>query len=99
MVEAIKKQEKKVEYSEEIIEEINTSTIGSNVENSDLDELLDEAIRIVVEAGQASTSLLQRRLRIGYNRAARLVEQLEEQGIISCRDGGKPRQILISKQE
>ena len=98
VVEAIKKQEKKVEYSEKIIEEINTNAMGSNIENSDLDELLDEAIRIVVEAGQASTSLLQRRLRIGYNRAARLVEQLEEQGIISGRDGGKPRQILISKQ-
>lgn len=99
VVEAIKKQEKKVEYSEEIIEEINTSAISSNVDNSELDELLEEAIRIVVEAGQASTSLLQRRLRIGYNRAARLVEQLEEQGVISCRDGGKQRQILISKQE
>jgi len=99
VVEAIKKQENKVEYSEKIIEEINTSAIGSDAESSDLDELLDEAIRIVVESGQASTSLLQRRLRIGYNRAARLVEQLEDQGIISGRDGGKPRQILISKQD
>jgi len=98
VVEAIKKQEKKVEYSEKIIEEINTSVMGSNLEDSDSDELLEEAIRIVVEAGQASTSLLQRRLRIGYNRAARLIEELEEQGIISGRDGGKPRQILISKE-
>ncbi|MBC8062371.1 MAG: DNA translocase FtsK [Clostridiaceae bacterium] len=101
VVEAIKKQEKKVEYSEKIIEEINTSAMSSNSnqEDSDLDELLEDAIKIVIDAGQASTSLLQRRLRIGYNRAARLVEQLEEQGIISPRDGGKPRQILISKQE
>ena len=99
VVEAIKKQEKKVEYSEKIIEEINTSAMSSDVENSDTDELLEEAIRIVVDAGQASTSLLQRRLRIGYNRAARLVEELEDQGVISSRDGGKPRHILISKQE
>ena len=63
------------------------------------DELLDEAIRVVVESGQASTSFLQRRLRVGYNRAARLMDQLESKGIISSRDGSKPRQILIDRQE
>ncbi|MPM71117.1 DNA translocase FtsK [bioreactor metagenome] len=54
-------------------------------------------MRIVIETSQASTSLLQRRLRIGYNRAARIIEQLEERGIISGRDGSKPRQILVDK--
>ncbi len=97
VVEAIKGQEKKVEYREEILEEINTSSSPSA--ETEYDELIDEAIRIVIDSGQASTSLLQRRLRIGYNRAARLIEQLEEQGVISCKDGSKPRQILISRDE
>jgi S-DNA-T family DNA segregation ATPase FtsK/SpoIIIE len=67
--------------------------------SDDRDELLDEAIRIVVESGQASTSLLQRKLRIGYNRAARVMDQLEVNGIISGRDGSKPRQILVDRSE
>lgn len=96
VVDAIKKQEKVVEYSEKIIEEINSS-VPSNDGNDDIDDLLEEAVRIVIDSGQASTSLLQRRLRIGYNRAARLIEQLEEQGVISGRDGSKPRQILKTR--
>ncbi|AGK97459.1 FtsK/SpoIIIE family DNA translocase [Clostridium pasteurianum] len=93
----IKNQNPKSEYREEIIEEINNSS--SDSKSSDEDELLNEAIKIVVESDQASTSLIQRKLRIGYNRAARIVEQLEEKGIISKRDGSKPRNILISKDE
>lgn len=97
VVDFIKNQNPKSEYREEIIEEINNSS--SDSKSSDEDELLNEAIKIVVEADQASTSLIQRKLRIGYNRAARIVEQLEEKGIISKRDGSKPRNILITKEE
>jgi DNA segregation ATPase FtsK/SpoIIIE, S-DNA-T family len=96
VVEFIKSQQNNCEYRTEILDQINTST--SEGEN-ERDDLLDEAIRIVVESGQASTSLIQRRLRIGYNRAARIVEQLESNGIISGRDGSKPRQILVDKEE
>ncbi|MBM7868996.1 S-DNA-T family DNA segregation ATPase FtsK/SpoIIIE [Clostridium pascui] len=94
VVEFIKNAQEEVEYENSIIEEINTVT---KVNEDDKDELLDEAMRIVIETSQASTSLLQRRLRIGYNRAARIIEQLEERGIISGRDGSKPRQILVDK--
>lgn len=94
VVEFIKNAQEEVEYEHSIIEEINTVT---SVNEDDKDELLEEAIRIVIETDQASTSLLQRRLRIGYNRAARIIDQLEERGIISGRDGSKPRQILVDK--
>ncbi|SMC21715.1 DNA segregation ATPase FtsK/SpoIIIE, S-DNA-T family [Clostridium acidisoli DSM 12555] len=93
----IKDQTSSTNYKEDIIEEINNSSLGNK--DGDEDELLNEAIKIVVEANQASTSLIQRRLRIGYNRAARIMEQLEEKNIISKRDGSKPRNILVDKSE
>lgn len=96
VVNFIKDQQGEPHYEDHIIEQIDTNT---NVENSDTDDLLDEATRIVVEAGQASTSLIQRRLRIGYNRAARIMEQMEERGIISGKDGSKPRQVLVKRDE
>ncbi len=83
----------------EILEYINSASDTSIKSNEDCDELLDEAIKIVVETGQVSTSYLQRRLRIGFNRAARIVEELEKNRIISARDGNKPRQVLMSKEE
>ena len=63
------------------------------------DELYLQARKLVVEAGKASASLLQRRLRIGYARAARLLDMLEEEGVIGPGDGAKPREILVSKEE
>ena len=54
---------------------------------------------MVVEAGMASTSLLQRRLKLGYARAARIVDQLEERGVVGPFEGAKPRKVLISKQQ
>src|SRR5438034_8739065 len=60
----------------------------------ELDELYDAAVRIVVESGKASTSLLQRRLRLGYGRAARLLDMMQRDGIISAPDGSKPREVL-----
>ena len=69
-----------------------------SVEN-DYDELLPAAIEIVVEMGQASVSMLQRRLKLGYSRAARLVDQMEEKGIVGPFEGSKARQILITKEQ
>lgn len=87
-------------YKEEILDHINKEAEGKALEDNDeADELLPEAIKLVVEYDQASTSFLQRRLRIGFNRAARIMEQLEEREVISHRDGSKPRQVLMKKEE
>jgi S-DNA-T family DNA segregation ATPase FtsK/SpoIIIE len=58
-----------------------------------------DAVRVVVEAGKASTSLLQRRLRIGYGKAARLIETMEEQGIVGPASGSRPREVLVSSAD
>ncbi|MGB9678612.1 MAG: DNA translocase FtsK 4TM domain-containing protein [Thermoanaerobacteraceae bacterium] len=71
-------------------------------ENKDLgeeDELLKEAVEIILETGQASISMIQRRLRVGYARAARIIDQIEQKGIISGYDGSKPRQIIMDSDE
>ena len=66
-------------------------------EVSDRDDLFDEAVRLVVQSGQASTSMLQRRFRIGFSRAGRLVDMMERDGIIGPADGSKSREILVAK--
>jgi S-DNA-T family DNA segregation ATPase FtsK/SpoIIIE len=66
---------------------------------SDYDELLPAAVEVVLESGQASVSMLQRRLKLGYSRAARLVDQMEEMGIVGPFEGSKPRQLLITKAQ
>lgn len=68
-------------------------------EETEDDELLSEAARIFIESGQASISLLQRRLRIGYTRAARIIDQLEQKGIVGGYEGSKPRTIRMSWEE
>ena len=67
--------------------------------SEDTDPMMDEAIKCVVEAGQASTSLLQRRLRLGYARAGRLIDEMEQMGIVGPHEGSKPRQVLITYQQ
>ena len=102
VVDFIKSSEDEVNYREEIIEHINNENLSSSSHSGDSeenDELLDEAIKLVVEYQQASTSFMQRKLRIGFNRASRIMEELEAKGIISERDGSKPRQVLIAKDE
>jgi S-DNA-T family DNA segregation ATPase FtsK/SpoIIIE len=65
----------------------------------DADDLLEEAIRTVVQTETASVSMLQRRLRVGYTRAGRLIDMLERRGVISGYEGSKPRQVLISEAD
>ncbi len=99
VVEYIKLDDVAVEYENSIIEHINneaSNEVSSNTEEGD--ELLSEAIETVIEYQQASTSFLQRKLRVGFNRASRIMEELEEKGIISSKDGSKPRQVLVSKE-
>ena len=67
--------------------------------SSDEDDLLSEAIEFVVESGQGSASMLQRKFKIGFNRAARLIDSMEERGIVGPSEGTKPRKVLITKEE
>ncbi len=90
-----------VEYEEEVIEKIENGDVGGAVDSreSQADELLEDAALVVISAGQASVSMLQRRFRIGYNRAARLIDELEELNVIGPSEGSKPRQVLINQME
>ncbi|WP_089281021.1 FtsK/SpoIIIE family DNA translocase [Anaerovirgula multivorans] len=92
----IKEQIEKPSYETEIIEKIDKNSIIE--ENSDSDELFDDALKIIVENQQASISMLQRKLKIGYNRAARLIDEMEAKGIVGPHEGSKPRQVLVDKE-
>ncbi len=93
-----------VQYDEAVINEINNEAKGGAQggvfgEGKQEDDLLGEAVRIVMENGQASISMIQRRLRVGYARAARLVDMMEQAHYVSGFDGSKPRQVLITPAE
>ena len=91
-------------YSEDIIDSIENSSktdkeMDSEAEDGDdTDPLLMEAIDVVVETGQASTSFIQRRFKVGYARAGRIIDQMEERGVISGYQGSKPREVLLTKE-
>ncbi len=90
------------DFKEDLLEEVESSDDGSDEDldfHPDEDPLLDEAIALVAQMGTASTSMLQRRLRLGYTRAGRLIDMLERRGIISGYEGSKPRQVLISEAD
>ncbi len=91
------------EFHDELLEEVASdgdSDSGESPEFSpDEDPLLEEAIALVAQMGTASTSMLQRRLRLGYTRAGRLIDMLERRGIISGYEGSKPRQVLIGEAD
>ena len=103
------KQSGEVQYSDEVMakieESIQEKEKGSKggaapAESAEEeDELLPAAVEVVLETGQASVSMLQRRLKLGYSRAARLVDQMEERGIVGPFEGSKPRQLLISRSQ
>jgi DNA segregation ATPase FtsK/SpoIIIE-like protein len=84
-------------YNEKVIQDIEQKSVPGNDDSAD--ELLPDAISCVVHAEKASTSMLQRHFRIGYNRAARIMDEMEERGIVSPQDGSHPRQVLISEDE
>jgi S-DNA-T family DNA segregation ATPase FtsK/SpoIIIE len=87
-------------YDDTIIEEINNDEVVEQADNdNDYDELLPKTIELVVDMGQASVSLIQRKFRVGYARAARIIDQMEERGVIGGYEGSKPRQVLMTKQE
>jgi len=90
----LRKQGKPV-YDESITAEEKSTLDGIEMEK---DDLYDEAARIVVTSGQASISYLQRKLRIGFSRAARLVDMMEAEGLVSAATGGKPREVLVGRE-
>nr|WP_235715953.1 DNA translocase FtsK [Acetivibrio cellulolyticus] len=88
------------EYDEEILQKIDNQTEQPKPDASGDDELLPQAIVTVLELGQASASLIQRKFKVGYSRAARILDQMESWGVVSASDGSsRPRQILITRQE
>ncbi len=90
------------EFHEKLLEEVVDEAAGGGGDDGfdpDEDPLLDEAIALVAQMGTASTSMLQRRLRLGYTRAGRLIDMLERRGVISGYEGSKPRQVLISEAD
>ena len=85
-------------YNQDAVESISTNNTSQTMQD-DKDELYDEAVKLVVADGQASISYLQRKLKIGYSRAARIVDQMEEMGVVSGYDGSKPRKVLIEEED
>jgi S-DNA-T family DNA segregation ATPase FtsK/SpoIIIE len=83
-------------YKDELLDDVK-ETQRPEEELAEKDEMYDEAVRLVVEMGKASTSTLQRRLRLGYSRAARLIDMMERDGIVGPADGSKPREVLVKK--
>lgn len=105
IVDFIKSQEN-CEYDDEVMEEIERQASADpkkggydDDDDDERDPLLEQAAEVVVELGQASTTLLQRKLRLGYARAARIMDQLETNGIVGPPEGSKPRKVLISKAQ
>lgn len=97
-------------YDQDVIEKIQqavdaksdkgkTAPTDGTADGDDGDELLPAAVEVVLETGQASVSMLQRRLKLGYSRAARLVDQMEERGYVGPFEGSKPRQLLITREK
>lgn len=98
VVEFLKKQGKPV-YEKSILEMKATDEKGSGGDEEEMDERYDDALALVAEAKQASISMIQRRLRIGYNRAARIIERMEQEGVVGPSDGtSKPREVFIDKR-
>ena len=109
VVEYIKNGGCSADYSDEVMAEIEKNTpvpkTEKGVSQSDgsedggSDEMIEKAIEVIIETGQASTSYLQRRLKLGYSRAARIIDELEQMGVVGAFEGSKPRAVLISKEQ
>lgn len=93
VVDFIKSQAEPV-FDEDILKEQEKSVIA----NGQKDELYDEAVKIIMEGNQASVSILQRRMRLGYTRAARIIDTMEQEGLVGPFEGSKPRRILVDRQ-
>lgn len=100
------RSQSEADYDEDVMREIDAKAAASSGDTQgtddgfeDLDPMFNQAVEVVLLAGQASTTMLQKKLKLGYARASRVMDQLEENGIVGPADGAKPRQVLISKQQ
>lgn len=89
------KEQGEPDYNYQVTEDARTG--GTSFSSEDADPMLNEAIEIVLESGKASTSFLQRRIKVGYSRAARIIDMMEEMGIVGPANGSKPREVLIDE--
>jgi S-DNA-T family DNA segregation ATPase FtsK/SpoIIIE len=93
VVDFIKSQAEPV-YDEQIL----TAQQKSSIANGEKDQMYDEAVRVIIESNQASVSILQRRLRLGYTRAARIIDMMEQEGLVGSFEGSKPRRLLVDRE-
>jgi len=89
------KKQGSAEYDDTVLQSVEEEPAGEAGGAEDYDEKYDEAVAVVTETGQASISMVQRRLRVGYNRAARMIETMEREGIVGPADGSRPREVLV----
>ena len=87
------------EIEKAAVEKSSGSKQSDDANNGDYDDLLPQAVDVFFETGQASVSMLQRRLKLGYSRAARIVDQMEELGVVGPFEGSKPRTLLVTKDQ
>lgn len=88
------KEQGTADYDDTVLKSVEDESSGEDNPSEEYDEKYDEAVAIVTETGQASISMVQRRLRVGYNRAARMIETMEREGIVGPADGSRPREVL-----
>lgn len=92
------KEQGNASYDESVTAAVEDEGSGSGLTGEEeYDERYDEAVNVVCESGQASISMVQRRLRVGYNRAARMIETMEKEGVVGPADGSRPREVLARK--
>jgi S-DNA-T family DNA segregation ATPase FtsK/SpoIIIE len=96
-INAFLRSQDKPDYNEEVTEASAIETAESD--DDDYDERYDDAVALITKTGQASISMIQRHLRIGYNRAARIIEKMEKEGIVGPSDGAKPREVLVTSYD
>jgi S-DNA-T family DNA segregation ATPase FtsK/SpoIIIE len=94
-INAFIRKQGKAEYDQSVLQVVEEEPVPDGEGPDDYDDRYDEAVALVTETGQASISMVQRRLRVGYNRAARMIEMMEKEGIVGPADGSRPREVLV----
>lgn len=91
------KEGNETNYDEDAIEKVEENVESPSEASDDEDELIDEAIKLIINENTASVSMLQRKLKIGYARAGRIIDQLEQRGVVGGYEGSKPRKVLVDR--